>query len=159
MIFLHGFTLFVVDIHQIRLISLFLTPFDHFHFYGSAGLVLKLILTPYRKNACNLERWRAFSYVFVHICRIYVCVLKTMQNTLLNHNKFTFIYKQGSLLSGLLIQETLSCNASINCCQGSSRFSLFLPPLKIIFDLSSNVIFILSEISQSFLKLPMIPQL
>ena len=28
------------------LISLFPTPFDHFHFHGSAGLVPKLILTP-----------------------------------------------------------------------------------------------------------------
>ena len=44
--FLHDFTLFVVDIHQIRLISLFPTPFDHFNFHGSAGLVPKLILTP-----------------------------------------------------------------------------------------------------------------
>ena len=44
--FLHEFTLFVVDIHQIRLISLFPTPFDHFHFHGSAGLVPNLILTP-----------------------------------------------------------------------------------------------------------------
>ena len=44
--FLHDFTLFVVDIHQIRLISLFPTPFDHFHFHGSAGLVPKFILTP-----------------------------------------------------------------------------------------------------------------
>ena len=44
--FLHDFTLFVVDqIHQIMLISLFLTPFHHFHFNGSAGPVPKLILT------------------------------------------------------------------------------------------------------------------
>ena len=28
------------------LISLFSTPFDHFHFHESAGLVPKLILTP-----------------------------------------------------------------------------------------------------------------
>ena len=28
------------------IISLFPTPFDHFHFHGSAGLVPKLILTP-----------------------------------------------------------------------------------------------------------------
>ena len=38
-VFLHDFTLFVIDIHQIMLISLFLTQFDHFH--GSAGLVPK----------------------------------------------------------------------------------------------------------------------
>ena len=41
--FVHDFTLLVADIHQIMLISLFPTPFDHFH--GSAGLVPKLILT------------------------------------------------------------------------------------------------------------------
>ena len=35
----HDFTLFVADIHQIMLISLFLTPFDHFHFHPSAGLI------------------------------------------------------------------------------------------------------------------------
>ena len=34
------FTLFVIDIHQILLISLFPTPFDHFHFHGSGGLIL-----------------------------------------------------------------------------------------------------------------------
>ena len=32
--------LFVIDIHQIMLISLFPTPFDHFHFHGSGGLIL-----------------------------------------------------------------------------------------------------------------------
>ena len=44
--FLFDFTLFVIDGHQIMLISLFPTPFDHFHFHGSGGLVPKLILTP-----------------------------------------------------------------------------------------------------------------
>ena len=44
--FLYDFILFVIDIHQIMLNSLFPTPFDHFHFHGSAGLVPKLILTP-----------------------------------------------------------------------------------------------------------------
>ena len=44
--FLHDFTLLVVDIHQIRLISLFRHFSNHFHFHGSAGLVPKLILTP-----------------------------------------------------------------------------------------------------------------
>ena len=33
-------TLFAIDIHQIMLILLFLTPFDHFHFHGSGGLIL-----------------------------------------------------------------------------------------------------------------------
>ena len=35
----------MIDIHQILLISTFPTPFDHFHFHGSAGLVPKIILT------------------------------------------------------------------------------------------------------------------
>ena len=69
LIFLHDFILFVVDIHQIRLISLFPTPFDHFHFHGSAGLVPKFILTPCHKhqrdvslmcNSIGQERARAF---------------------------------------------------------------------------------------------------
>ena len=38
--FLFDFTLFVIDIHQIMLISLFPTPFDHFHFHRSGGLIL-----------------------------------------------------------------------------------------------------------------------
>ena len=46
LIFLNDFTLFVIDIHQITLIPLFPTPFDHFHFHGSAGQVPKLMLTP-----------------------------------------------------------------------------------------------------------------
>ena len=43
--FLHDFTLFVVDIHQIRLISLFRHFPDHFHFHGSAGLIPKVNLS------------------------------------------------------------------------------------------------------------------
>ena len=43
--FLHVFTLFVIDIHQIMLILLFPTPFGHFQFLGSAGRNPKLILT------------------------------------------------------------------------------------------------------------------
>ena len=42
---LHDFTLFVVDIHQIRLISLFRHFPDHFHFHGSAGLIPKVNLS------------------------------------------------------------------------------------------------------------------
>ena len=38
--FLFDFTLFVIDIQQIMLISLFPTPFDHFHFHLSGGLIL-----------------------------------------------------------------------------------------------------------------------
>ena len=37
---LFDFTLFMIDIHQIMLISLFPTPLDHFHFHGSGGLIL-----------------------------------------------------------------------------------------------------------------------
>ena len=43
--FLHDFTLFVVDIHQIRQISLFWHFPDHFHFHGSAGLIPKVNLS------------------------------------------------------------------------------------------------------------------
>ena len=45
MIFLFDFTLFVIDIHHIMLISLFPTPFDHFHFHPTLGLDPALILT------------------------------------------------------------------------------------------------------------------
>ena len=44
--FLFDFTLFVIDIHQIMLISLFSsTPFDHFHSHPTLGLDPALILT------------------------------------------------------------------------------------------------------------------
>ena len=45
MIFLFDFTLFVIDIQHIMLISLFPTPFDHFHFHPTLGLDPALILT------------------------------------------------------------------------------------------------------------------
>ena len=45
MIFLFDFTLFVIDIHHIMLISLFPAPFDHFHFHPTLGLDPALILT------------------------------------------------------------------------------------------------------------------
>ena len=37
--FSHDFTLFVIDIRHIMLISLFPTPFYHIHFRGSGGLI------------------------------------------------------------------------------------------------------------------------
>ena len=43
--FLFDFTLFVIDINHIMLISLFPTPFDHFHFHPTLGLDPALILT------------------------------------------------------------------------------------------------------------------
>ena len=52
--FLHDFTLFVVDIHQIRLISFFRHFPDHFHFHGSAGLIPKVNLS-LRPNKENLS--------------------------------------------------------------------------------------------------------
>ena len=51
--FLFDLLLFVIDIHQMMFISLFfLTPFDHFHFHGSGGLILwfDLRLWPIQKN-------------------------------------------------------------------------------------------------------------
>ena len=44
MIFLFDFTLLVIDIHHIMLISLFPAPFDHFHFHPTLGLDPALIL-------------------------------------------------------------------------------------------------------------------
>ena len=44
-VFLFDFTFFVIDIHQIMLISLFPTPFDHFHFHSTLGLDPALTLT------------------------------------------------------------------------------------------------------------------
>ena len=38
LIFLHYFTLFGIDMHQNRSISLFSTPFDHFHFHPLVAL-------------------------------------------------------------------------------------------------------------------------
>ena len=58
MIFLFDFTLFVIDIHHIMLISLFPTPFDHFHFHPTLGLDPALILTlrPNPFSMCCLFR-------------------------------------------------------------------------------------------------------
>ena len=44
------------------LISLFPTPYYHFHFHGSAGLVPKLILTP-----CPKGGWSRFGMATVGI--------------------------------------------------------------------------------------------
>ena len=48
---------FVIDMHQIMLISLFPTPFDHFYFHPTLGL-----------------KW-THKLRLCHICFIYVCVL------------------------------------------------------------------------------------
>ena len=50
MIFLFDFTLFVIDIHHIILISLFSAPFDHFHFHPTLGLDPALILALRHKS-------------------------------------------------------------------------------------------------------------
>ena len=65
MIFLFDFTLFVIDIHHIMLISLFPTPFDHFHFHPTLGLDPALILTLRRR--CLLDK--APRLVFILILR------------------------------------------------------------------------------------------
>ena len=51
-VFLHDFTLFVIDIHQIMLVSLFPTLFGHFQFLGSTGQNPNLILT-----LCHKSYW------------------------------------------------------------------------------------------------------
>ena len=48
--------LFVIDIHHIMLISLFPTPFDHFHFHPTLGLDPALILT-LRRKYCQIFIW------------------------------------------------------------------------------------------------------
>ena len=53
LIFLFDFTLFMIDIYQIMHISLFPTPFDHFHFYGSNGLISWYDLRLWRIEYCN----------------------------------------------------------------------------------------------------------
>ena len=50
--FLHDFTLFVVDIHQIRLISLFRHFSDHFHFHPILEQKRVIDLIP-----CHISRW------------------------------------------------------------------------------------------------------
>ena len=55
--FLHDFTLFVVDIHQIRLISLFRHFPDHFHFHGSAGLIPKVNLSLRLNGKLNSQNY------------------------------------------------------------------------------------------------------
>ena len=62
--FLHDFTLFVVDIHQIRLISLFRHFPDHFHFHGSAGLIPKVNLSLRRMVSVVLPWKTGFKYIY-----------------------------------------------------------------------------------------------
>jgi len=54
--FLHDFTLFVVDIHQIRLISLFRHISDHFHFHPILEQKRVIDLIPCRILCCQLKR-------------------------------------------------------------------------------------------------------
>ena len=57
LIFLRNFTLFVIDMHQNRPVSLFSTPFDHFHFHTLAELIWWVQL-----RSCHISssphRWR-----------------------------------------------------------------------------------------------------
>ena len=53
LIFLHDFTLFVIDI--LRLISLFLTTFDHFHFHPTLELKSSVIL-----RSCHVWMEKSF---------------------------------------------------------------------------------------------------
>ena len=61
--FLHDFTLFVIDMHQKRSISLFPTPFGHFHFHPYPALIWWVDLRP-----CHIWRkhlqlaWRLLSF-------------------------------------------------------------------------------------------------
>ena len=56
MIFLHYFTLFGIDMHQNRSISLFSTPFDHFHFHPLVTLNCYPELIPCRNGCLPYEK-------------------------------------------------------------------------------------------------------
>ena len=68
-IFLHDFTLFVVDIHQIRLISLFRHLSDHFHFHPTLEQKRVIDLRPcriklsYKCFEKNRAKWDMFKDV------------------------------------------------------------------------------------------------
>ena len=64
--FLFDFTLFVIDIHHIMLISLFPTPFDHFHSHPTLGLDPALILTLRHKLSLMLNLI-FYPWTFVHV--------------------------------------------------------------------------------------------
>ena len=66
MIFLFDFTLFVIDIHHIVLISLFPTPFDHFHFHPTLGLDPALILTLRLKKEYTVKMVASVGLNFLH---------------------------------------------------------------------------------------------
>ena len=51
--FLYDFTLFVIDMHPIMLISLFSTSFDHFHFHGFLKSKRMVIL-----KSCHIWYWQ-----------------------------------------------------------------------------------------------------
>ena len=62
--FLHDFTLFVVDIHQIRLISLFRHFSDHFHFHPILEQKRVIDLIPCHKRiGSGFYRGRQFLYL------------------------------------------------------------------------------------------------
>ena len=52
-LFIH-FTLYVIDMHQNRSISLFPTPFGHFHFHPFPGLIWMVDLRP-----CHMQQARS----------------------------------------------------------------------------------------------------
>ncbi len=61
-IFLHDFTLFGIDMHQNRSISLFKTLFDHFHFYPLVALkCYPHLIMCHNKQYChvvqNCSKW------------------------------------------------------------------------------------------------------
>ena len=58
LIFLHDFTLFVIDMHQNRSVSLFSTPFDHFHFHALPALKWWVQL-----RSCHLENTKVYLYL------------------------------------------------------------------------------------------------
>ena len=65
--FLHDITLFVVDIHQIRLISLFRHISDHFHFHPILEQKRVIDLIPCRM----ISRWMVCVWLMIYMCMKY----------------------------------------------------------------------------------------
>ena len=85
LIFLHDFTLFVIDMHQNRPISLVLTPFDHFHFHALAALIWWVLL-----RSCHIwSLLRGCKHIFVFNSWLIGGFLWLSESGALLHAKFS----------------------------------------------------------------------
>ena len=81
--------LWYIDIYQIVLISLFPTPFDHFHFHGSGGLILWY----------DFRLWHMYLYECVNICNFYRFQLILFHKVLILWWGCVFVWKNLMLLT------------------------------------------------------------